>query len=796
MDASPGEDASPTDASPGDGSIGVAAPGSIGVGVGRGDLAGVEDREAASLAGEIDDYLEDLEFDGGDISELVFGFAARLDEGADSLVVFDLTFEDIRLDYDIARAAVATGGAFFREEGDGERTGGERTGGDGTLGRLGEFELAVENRRAVGERGVVDAIHALAGPSGGRVFVTLKRYQKYILRFLIGLYSAVAVGGVVATAAAGPLSLVITALAGAAVAGCAAMLRASGGRGKTFRAERLSGLLGNRDDVGTASTLLLSSMASRTDPLHRIYTAAFLYFVSHVDPDDPGDAALIESAGPALALMHPLTKSSGFRIHASVRETARGVLEAHAGRIVPSAPGEDAVYNTVFPPLTLVWHELVTGAILRALFYCAYSQTRRARLLASLRGIKHPWSTETLARHLASVSTETSSDCDSLDPLKVGRFYRSRAADVRLVKREQSMPDHVLVLVDAHGAIDDSGPNIVVPDNVTMVKVGIAGRDTLPAMQSGDAFHCKMRFDRLTRDHAGGGSDVVPPNSVYPEVFLRGAPDKEYRAFRCDTETVLHGFGPSPTRLSDVLRKASESAASSGHMALVVVNSCQKTCDVNRVSVGTDTVFSALATLPSRISVVGFGAEPRWFDVAAEMLRGWSARRESAVSERAERVLADPRLRPQKKDKARELHEESERRDATERLERARDEHEIEIEIGGDRLEEPRERIWREELDTAERYGAIKEVARVRRERLRRRGEIAAAHFPGIGSAMQELADEEAASRRAYDDTILRTRERARTSGGSGSSSKPNAAGRSAMAAIGLLLVAAATLVR
>lgn len=331
-------------------------------------------------------------------------------------------------------------------------------------------------------------------------------------------------------------------------------------------------------------SLLMSQLFDPTHMHHRLCTACFLYFIT--------TAEIPEDQHHYLNFMYPVFDPA-FKDKQKLKVMTREMLTLCSNGNIYMTVDEGHFYN-VFPPMQLLWHELVRGMFLGAVSCCvdvsfAYSDIDAE--ISRIRSEQVPlncWNRRTWLR----TWKETKSDA-----------WRHR----RAVKQLQSTTEHVVYYCTHHGALPKGKKTLTqVPDNVTLLKVGIAGELSVTKQfatktTTGADMHCKivarnvlMKYVDL--DTRGGGFELVASGAYYPELRLASADDTAYRSlFKCG----LNPIDMDPTQkkvnsLSGVLKMVSEDARKHGHMAFLIVVACQSTDDVHVQTNGLASTFSSL----------------------------------------------------------------------------------------------------------------------------------------------------------------------------------------------------------
>nr|WRJ69829.1 hypothetical protein TetV2_00380 [Oceanusvirus sp.] len=642
------------------------------------DYDEADDIPTISLSEILDEYLDRLVESGDildiDVAQAMKDFSTILENRKEDDIVYDL---DLLLDYDLVRSAIEANVLVFHggdgdgdieddiedyddiediedyddiediedyddieDDGDIEEKTTKGGGGQNEIMNLfRQFKGAVNDVIVSKPNGSVDNVmttmHALVNaklPTHGSVSTDMK-YCRYILRFFVGVFATLAAVATGAAFVVGPMSLVGAAMFGALGFGCGLALRILGGqnaaKGKKFKKKSLIDLLRRDEDVRTASGLLLSSISKKTDDRHRIYTACFLYFISQLDEQKLKTYLGSDIVYSSLKLLYPVMrkKRDTYKISESITATTLRILETYAQGTLPSAPNENARYSTVFPPLPLFWYELVPGMLLRALFYCQ-QRISRTPLKDVLNSIPE-WSLESFSRAIA-VNADTVCAGGAENSAKIEEFYNRK--EFAYKRRNPANSDHALFVTKYHGSIIDGADNVSIPDNVTMVIPGIAGKGLCMHI-SDPVSECNKNFHDLTSDAVNYGSDVVPPNAVYPNIRLSaGITTGSSWLYRCDTKEELQTrflLDITSVTLRDILETVSDSARKSGHMALLIFRACQDSESALKKSAGTETAYQAIHRLNSSISVLSIDGKRRKFSVLDTMYKSWTKRRDN-----------------------------------------------------------------------------------------------------------------------------------------------------------------------
>jgi hypothetical protein len=182
-----------------------------------------------------------------------------------------------------------------------------------------------------------------------------------------------------------------------------------------------------------------------------------------------------------------------------------------------------------------------------------------------------------------------------------------------ITRRPWSEADHVVLFGFYHAEIVDDGPNITVPNNVIMVKIGTAGRMTFEHIKANKCDFMEDLHLLANYEYFYAGCEIVPGGGVYPNLYMQNNDMDMYMGlYGCNKNKSLERLIPHDTTgryLDEVLKTASEHVAKSGKMALLFIGGCQDTNLGEKVSVGTDATYQAINILPSTIRVVTFGGE-------------------------------------------------------------------------------------------------------------------------------------------------------------------------------------------
>jgi len=453
---------------------------------------------------------------------------------------------------------------------------------------IGDFKTAVETWSTNSNEQTLKAVYAsimdVANmvPQQLLVCADVSTYKR-VLRFFLGT-------------AAASRNLVATALSG--VAGI------FGRAAKTTVGEFASVL--EDPSLPHVMEMLLKKLGDATDTMHRVCNACFLYFVTHITDFDSYKDLLF-----GIRFMYPIMRASGNEdLHKRVQKTSEEVLESFCTGPFSHSEEEGFVYYDVFPSFGILWHELVSGLMAR--HYCCV-------LLHN----DQPFNFDKTCYSVNQLLTE------SEDKVRLGIAEKSLSFDYDferdcagrlpdLKRRPYNEADHVALFGFYHGSIRDKLKNVTVPNNVTMVVTGQAGRF---AGTTGIDFNCDRIMNDLhvlsNNEFYHGGCEIVPCGAVYPNLHMKNVDKEPYMGlFGCKTdksikkpkEKIEHLI-PNTTRpilLNKILEIVSNRADKSGQMALLFISGCQSTDLGEKVSVGTDATYQAINILPNNIKVVSF----------------------------------------------------------------------------------------------------------------------------------------------------------------------------------------------
>ena len=266
-------------------------------------------------------------------------------------------------------------------------------------------------------------------------------------------------------------------------------------------------------------SLLMSQLFDPTHMHHRLCTACFLYFIT--------TAEIPEDQHHYLNFMYPVFdpafKEDKQKLNVMTREMLKMFSE---GQIYMTAY-EGHFYN-VFPPMQLLWHELVRGMFLGAVSCCvdvsfAYSDIDAE--ISRIRSEQVPLNCWNRRTWLLTWK-ETKSDA-----------WRDRQAVKQL--QGPSTTEHVVYFCTHHGALPKVKNTLTqVPDNVTLLKSGIAGEVSITKnfqtkTITGADMHCKLvarnvLMKYMDLDCKGAGFELVASGAYYPELRLASADDTSY----------------------------------------------------------------------------------------------------------------------------------------------------------------------------------------------------------------------------------------------------------------------------
>ncbi len=360
--------------------------------------------------------------------------------------------------------------------------------------------------------------------------------------------------------------------------------------------------------TSVSSHLLFSQLFSPTNSLSRISTACFLYFITRVDiPENKYEYEYLNFLFPIM--------DNKYEDKKILRKITSDMLKLFSEGNIYIAENESHEY-TLFPPLRLLWHELVRGLLLGALSCCVEEPPIYTYRTMDIE----------IARLVNSVGPRCYNRRDWLETWKTTREkqYLVMKKKKQTETNNKRQPTHVLYLNQYHGKIDDTQPLVQVPSNVTLVKNGIMG--DLSCIREKDHLSCdalrnqEESFESIvTRiDHMNSGLEIVSGGSYYPEINLDGNEDTDIKfgLLRCIPPQKELDRERKLKKLSALLEIASKDARENGCLALVYVESCQATRNIHLQTLGLASASNTLrnTTYKKPLKLAVDAKDRRFFD--------------------------------------------------------------------------------------------------------------------------------------------------------------------------------------
>lgn len=339
--------------------------------------------------------------------------------------------------------------------------------------------------------------------------------------------------------------------------------------------------------------LMLQNIINKRTPAHYLYNACYLHSVNNND-------AFSEHAGMIGRLPD---EADDDRDSIRLTQETMDIIQGYRYEADKYQPG---LYD-VFPPIPdLMLHEVVQGSLL-AHSYMRLTEDafEAARKTIETRGFA--WTLSAFTRILPPPDSRHVSYAAAVEIQSRNISFKRKAHS-----KDSDAALYNLYYMDMHGALtididDNSVPtdklkNVIVPDNLVMVRTGLVGRVSFANVQDKTedviAKVCSEDIHDLamTTEVYDLGCDIVPPGySVNDmklskdDVFWTGVVDcTEQEAIEVE-DTVY---------LSTVMARASAIASQRGRMALFVLLACHETNHTARQQQGLQANVQAALRLP------------------------------------------------------------------------------------------------------------------------------------------------------------------------------------------------------
>lgn len=389
-----------------------------------------------------------------------------------------------------------------------------------------------------------------------------------------------------------------------------------------------------KTSISEMAELLLCNIVNKSHPKYQVYNACFLYYATCIKLNHPARKlpGIIES------LFEILSKED----IQNINKESDNFLNV----ISYTANDNEQMNAYFFCPLI---SELLIDDVIPGLFimhyFCRLSREKTNTIIPK---VKHPdfiCSLESLSKILydekQDEATEVTDYAECAKNIEQAMVNKNGEDDVEKVLNFYISFGHGTIKREFLNQIDPEPipytRNLIVPDNVILIKIGRVGKyvlvdEPLERLQNMQHFCMDNLSDFvLNLDKKNNACDVLSPGCALPDILLQGD-DKFFSGiYDCTKSEAISNFDTQKPRpyyqLKDVLNTVSEKTRATGHMALLVLIACQETDDATAIALGNNANRHAMIRLSGKYNVMSTGGLMHDFDRESIIVNAYNKRK-------------------------------------------------------------------------------------------------------------------------------------------------------------------------